>query len=57
MSIIKCCFNNSEVSDILDSMVQKCADTKCKLQFIKYRRNYMCIFIVIVHKSYIWNYY
>lgn len=31
MSLVKCCFRTTEVSDVFESMVQKCTDSRCKL--------------------------
>lgn len=29
-SIVKCCFDSSEMPDVLESMAQKCTDPGCK---------------------------
>lgn len=30
MSLVKCCFDTPEISDVIESMVQKCTDPGCK---------------------------
>lgn len=30
MSLVKCCFDTPEISDVIETMVQKCTDPGCK---------------------------
>lgn len=30
MSIMRCCFETPDVSDVIETMVQKCTDPRCK---------------------------
>lgn len=39
MSLVKCCFDTPEVPDVIDTMVQKCTDPRCK-------QNYYNIFLI-----------